>query len=72
MSIADPIAEFDKRFPPIFGAPHSLLVKVASQAACDAAAVHIRAGRLTKAPHATAVADDMAPALGVRVDDFLP
>ena len=72
MSIPHPIADVDERFPPIFGAPHSLLMKVASHAARDAAAAHIRAGRLTSSPNAEAVTDTTGSALVVHTDDLLP
>jgi hypothetical protein len=72
MSLPDPIADVDECFPPIFGATHSLLMKVASQAARDAAAAHIRAGRLTSSPGAEAGTEATECAPVVRTDDLLP
>jgi hypothetical protein len=72
MSIPDPIADVDEGFPPIFGTTHSLLMKVASQAARDAAAAHIRAGRLTSSPNAEAGTDATGSAPVVLTDDLLP
>jgi hypothetical protein len=72
MSIPDPIADVDERIPSIFGTTHSLLMKVASQAARDAAAAHIRAGRLTSSPNADSGTDAAGSASVVRTDDLLP
>jgi hypothetical protein len=72
MSIPDSIADVDERFPSIFGTTHSLLMRVASQAARDAAVAHIRAGRLTSSPNAEAVTDATGSAPVVRTDDHLP
>jgi hypothetical protein len=72
MSIPDLIADVDERFPPIFGTTQSLLMKVASQAARDAAAAHIRAGRLTSSPNAEAVTNATGSAPVGYTDDFLP
>ena len=43
-----------ERFLPVFGQPHTLLADVASQAARDAAASHIRTGRLAPSLEADA------------------
>jgi hypothetical protein len=72
MPIPDPIADVGECVPPIFGTTHSLLMKVASQAARDAAAAHIRAGRLTSSPNPDAGTDTTGSAPVVRTDDLLP
>ncbi len=72
MSIPDPIADVDERFSFIFGTSHSLLMKVASQAARDAAAAHIRTGRFAASPLADSVTDPTESAPDTRPGDFLP
>jgi hypothetical protein len=68
MSIPDSVADPHDGLPLILGAPHSMLAMVAAQAARNAAASHIQAGRL--APTPLAVTTDSAP--DTRPGDLLP
>ncbi|HEU4458817.1 MAG TPA: hypothetical protein VFR90_06815 [Methylibium sp.] len=64
-----PAATEGERLPPIFGQSHKLLAEVASKAAFDADAAHVRAGRLPPSPAPSVHGNDKPSSPGA---DLLP
>ena len=72
MATSNDAAAGSDRILQVFGMPHTVLAEVASQAARDAAASHIRAGRLVPSPDAASPDQAVTGANGAPEGGFLP